>query len=46
MNSGPGAGPEAIGNPEDPTLYQLKGILSRYPNPDLQALITEKESRG
>jgi hypothetical protein len=44
MPSGPGAGPEAIGSPEDPTLFQLKGILSRYPNADLQALVTEKES--
>lgn len=49
LSSGPGPGPEALGPgaPTDPnpTVAMLKGILARYPNPDLQALITEAESR-
>jgi len=48
LNSGPGPGPEAVGMAqpqEDPTLAQLKGILARFPNQDLQALIAQASAR-
>lgn len=44
LASGPGPGPEALGQPplqQDPTVGLLKGLLSAYPNPDLQALLTQ-----
>lgn len=47
LPTGAGPGPEAlngIATTQDPTLATLKGILARYPNPDLQALILEAES--
>ncbi len=45
--SGPGLGPEALGMapaPEDPTIHILKGILSRYPNPAIAALLAQAQS--
>lgn len=47
LPSGAGPGPEALGMAApgtDPTIATLKGILARYPNPDLQALVLEAES--
>lgn len=45
MPTGPGPGPEALGGiaapQDDPTLAILKGILARYPNQDLQALVAQ-----
>lgn len=47
--SGAGPGPEVLhgtpGPPEDPTLATLKGILARYPNQDLQALVAQASAR-
>ncbi len=49
LASGPGPGPEALGGvvapPEDPTVATLKGILARYPNQDLQALVAQASAR-
>jgi hypothetical protein len=47
LASGPGPGPEALGqNTEvDPTLYLLKGLLSKYPNADVQALLNQAQQR-
>lgn len=45
--SGPGPGPEVLGMAQpdpDPTVALLKGLLARYPNADLQALVAQASS--
>lgn len=44
LPTGPGPGPEAVGlaGPgDDTTLATLKGLLARYPNNDLRALVAQ-----
>ena len=49
LTTGAGPGPEALGmaaQPDaDPTVATLKGILARYPNADLQALVAQASAR-
>lgn len=46
LPTGPGGGPEVLGNAPDPTLNMLRGIYARYPNPDLAALLNEAYARA
>lgn len=49
LASGPGAGPEALvggGAAMDPTLAVLQGMYSRFPSPDMQALVMEAQRRA
>ena len=43
LSSGPGPGPEALGQSTNPTANMLRGIYSKYPSPGLLALIQEAE---
>lgn len=48
LPTGPGPGPEVLGmapNDTDPVIHVLRGILSRYPNPDIAALLAQAQGR-
>lgn len=46
LASGPGPGPEALGQSADPTVNVLRGVYTRFPSEDVRQLLVEAMRRA